>query len=258
MKAMQSLTALALVMTATCAAAAQPTAQPVATTASSPAPGAMQTTALPSFDYRYDVSWGDIGVGTLDLKLQPEAGHAGCYRYSTTTHPNALVAMFYGAPGQTSLFCIEDGRIRSQRFVSTLPGSKKQSYTLDFDWARHQVVDNHGKRRTIPDDAVDSLALQQVIRLWVLDHRAELLASKPPIAHFTMVDDKHLTHYRFKFAGQQRIDTPAGSFDTLLMERIDNPHKVGRFWLAPARHYMPVKSETKMGDKPAVTMVLKK
>lgn len=214
---------------------------------------------LPTFDYHYDVSWGSIGVGALDLKLQPEAGHAGCYSYTTTTKPTALVAMFYGAPSQTSVFCIYNGHIRSQHFESKLPGHSDQSYTLDFDWAHHQVIDNHGKRRDIPDDAVDSLALQQAVRLWVLDHRSELKASsQPQIARFTMVDNKHLTHYQFKFGGEQEIDTPAGHFDSLLMDRVDTPGKIGRFWLAPSRGYMPVKTETKIGGKPAVTMVLAK
>lgn len=216
------------------------------------------SSALPSFNYHYDVSWGAIGVGTLDLSLKPQAGHPGCYHYATITQPNALVAMIYGAPSQSSDFCIENGQVRSQHFVSKLPGDDKQSYTLDFDWSRHQVVDENGKRRDIPDDAVDSLALQQAVRLWVLDHRTELNASTQPlIAKFTMVDNKHLTHYRFKFGGEQKIDTPAGHFDTLLMDRVDTSGKVGRFWLAPSRGYMPVKSETKIGGRPAVTMVLK-
>lgn len=217
------------------------------------------TSALPSFNYHYNVSWGAIGVGTLDLSLKPQVDHAGCYRYATTTAPNALVAMFYGAPSQSSDFCIVDDHVRSQHFVSKLPGDDKQSYTLDFDWSRHQVVDENSNRRDIPDDAVDSLALQQAVRLWVLDHRAELNASTQSlIAKFTMVDNKHLTHYQFKFGGEQKIDTPAGHFDTLLMDRVDTPGKIGRFWLAPSRGYMPVKSETKIGGKPAVTMALAK
>ena len=86
------------------------------------------------------------------------------------------------------------------------------------------MVDENGNRRDIPDDAVDSLALQQAVRLWILDRRAELNASTQSlIAKFTMVDNKHLTHYQFKFGGEQKIDTPAGRFDTLLMDRVDTP-----------------------------------
>lgn len=219
--------------------------------------GATDSATLPSFNYHYNVSWGSIGVGTLDLSLKPQADHPGCYDYTTTTDPNPLVAMFYGAPSQASVFCIENGQIRSQHFESKLPGDSSQSYTLDFDWAQHQVIDNHGQHRAIPDDAVDSLALQQAVRMWILDHHVELKASsRPQIARFTMVDNKHLTHYQFKFGGEQEIDTPAGQFDTLLMDRVDTPGKVGRFWLAPSRSYMPVKTETKIGGKPAVTIIL--
>lgn len=215
---------------------------------------------LQPFTYRYDVAWGSFGVGTLTLTLQAQPDHPGCYRYSTVTQPNALVRMFYGAPSQQSDFCIDDGHVRSENFVSTLPGDEDQSYSLHFDWDKHQVIDGHGKARDIPDDAVDSLSLQQAVRLWVLAHPKAQAdhddPSKSPEARFTMVDDKHLTHYRFRFAGRTGVDTPAGHFDAVLMERVDSPDRVGRFWLAPARDYMAVKSETRIGGKPAVTMVL--
>ena len=209
---------------------------------------------LPNLDYSYNAAWGGMSVGQVQISLRPE-GEAGCYRYTNTSNPSALVRALYGSPNQASLFCLKDGRIRSQHFESVLQGDDKQSYKLDFDWSKHTVTDENGQVRQIPDDAVDSFALQQAVRLWVLAHAGD---STPPTAEFTMVDNKNLTHYQFKFSGHQKIDTPAGSFDALLMERIDNPDKQGRFWLAPDRGYMPVKIETKNGGKPMVSMVLAK
>ncbi len=209
---------------------------------------------LANLDYSYSASWGGMGVGQVEVSLRPE-GAAGCYKYTNTSNPSALVRALYGSPNQTSLFCLKDGQIRSQHFESVLQGDDKQSYKLDFDWSKHTVTDQNGQVRTIPDDAVDSFALQQAVRLWIQAHAGD---STPPTAEFTMVDNKNLTHYQFKFSGHQKIDTPAGSFDTLLMERIDNPDKQGRFWLAPDRGYMPVKIETKNGGKPMVSMVLTK
>ena len=208
---------------------------------------------LPNLDYTYNGDAMGMSLGEVRIALKPE-GAAGCYRYTNTSNPSGLVKMLYGSANQTSLFCLKDGRIRSQRFESVLQGDAKQSYTLVFDWDKHTVTDNNGQVRDIPDDAIDSFALQQAVRLWVLAHAND---AKPPIAEFTMVDNKNLTHYQFKFSGHQKIDTPAGSFDTLLMERIDNPDKIGRFWLAPDRGYMPVRTETK-GGKALVTMVLAK
>lgn len=219
--------------------------------------GAGDTVALHPFTYVYDVAWGSLGIGRLQLQLAAQPGHPDCYRYTTTTQPNAMVRLFYGAPSQRSDFCIVDGRVQSQKFVSTLPGDDAQSYRLFFDWKRHEVSDEHGKTRSIPDDAVDTLALQQAVRLWLHAHPDALSdGGGAPTAAFTMVDNKHLTHYRFRFSGHVGVDTPAGHFDTVLMERIDSPGRVGRFWLAPTHDDMPVKSETRIGSKPAVTMVL--
>jgi hypothetical protein len=209
---------------------------------------------LPDLDYSYNASWGGMNLGQIQVALRQEGEH-GCYRYTNTSNPSALVRALYGSPNQTSRFCVKDGRIRSQHFESVLQGDDKRSYTLDFDWSQHTVTDQNGQVRTIPDDAIDSFALEQAVRLWVQAHARD---GTPPTAEFTMVDNKNLTHYQFKFDGHQVIDTPAGSFDTLLMERIDNPGKQGRFWLAPERGYMPVKIETKSGGRPSVTMVLAK
>ncbi|HZR38272.1 MAG TPA: DUF3108 domain-containing protein [Nevskia sp.] len=210
-------------------------------------------TSLPNLDYTYDGDAMGLSLGQVHISLKPE-GAAGCYRYTNTSNPSGLVKMLYGSANQASLFCLKDGRIRSQHFESVLDSDPRQSYTLDFDWDKHTVTDNKGQVRSIPDDAIDSFALQQAVRLWVLAHAGD---AKPPVAEFTMVDNKNLTHYQFKFSGHQKIDTPAGSFDTLLMERIDNPDKIGRFWLAPDRGYMPVRTETK-GGKALVTLVLAK
>ncbi len=225
----------------------------LATGAALPAQAAAPAT-LPDLDYSYEAAWGGMGVGQVQISLRPE-GEAGCYRYTNTSNPSALVRALYGSPNQASLFCLKDGRIRSQHFESVLQGDDKQSYKLDFDWSKHTVTDGNGQVRAIPDDAIDSFALQQAVRLWVQAHAGD---STPPTAEFTMVDNKNLTHYQFRFSGHQKVDTPAGSFDTLLMERIDNPDKIGRFWLAPDRGYMPVRIETKNGGKPMVSMVLAK
>jgi hypothetical protein len=215
-----------------------------------------EVTAAPTlapFDRWYDTSWGAIGVGQMEVRLQTDGNQPDCYRYSALSHPTGLVAALYGSPNQESRFCLVDGRIRSQRFESLLPGDDQQSYTLSFDWERHIVTDGHGTTREIPDDAIDSLALQLAVRLWVRAHAAD---PDPPLARFTMVDRKNLTHYQFRLAGRERVDTPAGAFETLRLERIDQPDKRGRFWLAPALDYLPVRIETKNGGRPTVTMIL--
>ena len=152
-------------------------------------------------------------------------------------------------------FCIKNGSVRSEHFNSVLPGDDKQSYMLNFDWDKHVVVDENGASRPLPDEAVDSFALQQAVRLWVKAHAGD---ANPPVAQFTMVDNKNFTHYQFRLLGHETITIAAGTFDTLKMERIDNPQKEGHFWVSPERDYMPIKIETRNGNKPSVTLELAK
>lgn len=215
--------------------------------------GSSSAATLGTFHYDYDVSWGGIGVGTLSLSLGPWPGHPGCYRYATKTSPNAIVKLLYGAPSETSFFCLRHGRIQSQRFISELPGRPAQSYTLNFDWKKSTVTDNKGRTRTVPTNAVDSLSIQQAVRLWILRDSG---ISSGDMARFTLVDDKHLTRYKLQFDGKRTIKTPAGRFATLYVRRIDSAGKVARFWLAPAREEMPVKSMVRDKGRPAVTLLL--
>lgn len=209
---------------------------------------------LPVLNLVYSVNYGGIGAGEADVSLKPDA-KAGCYIYETKTRPVGFIKMLFGSPNQISRFCVEGGVVRSQRFESVLQKDDEQSYVLDFDYAKRQVTDENGAVREIPAEAVDSFALQQAVRLWVAKHAAD---SSPPIAEFTMVDRKNLTHYQLKLAGRETIKTPAGDFDTIRLERIDNPDKVGRFWLAAERDWMPVKIQTKSGNKPTAVLTLKR
>jgi len=225
-----------------------------ASPAAAPAASAEESAALPAIEVRYAVSWGGLGVGKIDVSLKPD-GTAGCYLYTTTSHPTALARSLYGAPNESSQFCVAQGRVRSKHFNSVLPGDDKQSYMLNFDWDKNSVTDENGLTRSIPANAVDSFALQQAVRLWVAAHAKD---ENPPVAEFDMVDRKNLTHYQFKLSGHETVQTPAGTFDALKMERIDNPNKEGHFWLAAERDYMPVKITTRNGNKPSVVMVLSK
>lgn len=210
--------------------------------------------ALAPFEARYEVDWGGIGVGQMEVKLAPDAAAGdACWTYRATSHPSLLARSLYGAPNEESDFCVVEGRVRPRHFQSLLPGDETQSYSLDFDWDKPGATDENGRMRTIPVGTVDSFALQQAVRLWVLAHAAD---TNPPIAEFDMVDRKNLTHYQFKLAGRERLRVHAGTFDTVILERVDNPKKEGHFWLAPERGYMPVKIQTRSGNKPAVTFTL--
>lgn len=214
--------------------------------------------APPSFEPRsdvYDVEWSGMTLGRGTITLAPL--ERGCFRYASATEPVALVRWTYGSPRETSEFCVEDGRIRPRRFEYQNDRRAKDNYTLDFDWSTRTVKTIKGGNvslRELPGNSFDRFVMQQAVRLWVIDHQAD---AEPGPGEFTMVDDDRIKTYRFAITGRERIETPAGSFDTIRVERIDNPEKSSRFWVAPERSFVPVKIEHLEDGKVKLRMVLK-
>ncbi len=208
---------------------------------------------LPELDLKYAVTWRGMGLGNAIITLKPH-GDADCYRYESLTEPSGLVRMFYGKPRETSDFCLRKGKLVPQRFEFKSP--KDDSFTLEFDAAAGKVRGGRKGERDLPANAQDRFAIQQAVRLWVLEN----LKSEPGAveAEFAMVDDRRIKQYRFAITGRERVEVPAGRFeDAVLVQRIDDPKKTTKFWLAPARDYMPVKVEQVRQGTVELRMVLR-
>ena len=208
---------------------------------------------LPELDLKYAVTWRGMGLGNAIITLKPR-GDADCYRYESLTEPSGLVRMFYGKPRETSDFCLRNGKLVPQRFEFKSP--KDDSFTLEFDARAGKVRGGDKGERDLPANAQDRFAIQQAVRLWVLEN----LRSEPGAveAEFAMVDDRRIKKYRFAITGREPVEVPAGRFEgAVLVQRVDDPKKSTRFWLAPARDYMPVKVEQVKQGTVELRMVLR-
>lgn len=199
---------------------------------------------VPDARLTYAVSWNGLPLGNAIVTL---ARHGGpdCYRHEAVTDPYVAYQVFYGKPVAASEFCVRDGRIVPRRFTFDNPKTGERSAVLEFDLAARKVRDDAGRERDIPPNAQDRLALQHAVRLWALGRGPQLAAGET--AEFTMVDDRYVRRYRFQFAARETLDTPAGRFETLRVERVDDPKRSNVYWLAPARSYLPVQLEQGRG-----------
>lgn len=204
----------------------------------------------------YSVSWGGTTLGDGVITLAPQM-ERDCYRFDSQTKPVAPVRWFYGSPRETSQFCVENGQVRARHFEYHNDKRDKDNFTLDFDWQALRVKTLKGgelTQRELPAEAYDRFVMQQAVRLWVIAHAAD---SNPQPVEFVMVDDDRITTYRFAITGRETVETPAGKFETLKVERVDDPRKTLRSWLAPARDYVPVKIERVEDGKVKLRMLLK-
>jgi len=208
---------------------------------------------LPELNLRYAAQWKGFGLGDIVITLKPQGGD--CYRYESLSEPVGLVRMFYGKPRETSDFCLSGGRVVPKRFVFSNPKRANDSFTLEFDAAAGKVRDGRGAVRDIPANAQDRFALQQAVRLWVLEHLQAAVSADT--VEFSMVDDRRIKAYRFAIMGREQIEVPAGRFEALRVERVDSASRSSKFWLAPARDYMPVMVEATKDGTTELRMVLR-
>ncbi len=203
---------------------------------------------------RYAVEWTGISLGEGTISLTPDG--QGCYRYSSTTRPIALVRWTYGSPREESFFCVNEGRVVPLHFEYVNERRESDGFRLDFDWRLNEVKAlKNGVMtvRDLPENAFDRFVIREAVRLWVIRHVA---GAAPAQAEFTLVDDDRMKAYRFAIAGAETVQTPAGSFETLRVDRTDDPRRPFHYWLAPSRDYVPVKLEHVKKGKVELRMTL--
>lgn len=211
---------------------------------------------LPDLKLTYAAAWKGFNLGEIIITLRP-AAEPDCYQYESRSDPVGMVRMFYGKPREISEFCVRKGRVVPRWFSFVNPKDESDNFTLTFDGAAGQVKNQRGEKREIPANAQDRFGLQQAVRLWVLEnaHKKDKAAET---AEFAMVDDDRIRKYRFAITSYEEIEVPAGRFETVLVQRVDDPRKTSKFWLAPARDYMPVKVEQIRDGDTHLHMVLKR
>ncbi|MBK3393428.1 DUF3108 domain-containing protein [Psychrobacter sp. M9-54-1] len=112
-----------------------------------------------------------------------------------------------------------------------------RTHKLDFNPSSKKVVSNYrGKSTTLnmAQQAFDDLSLEVQIR-------QDLLNGKFSGNYYMAKKDK-IEKTPFKKSGNTKITVPAGTFDTVRVDRVhDDNSRSTSFWLAPSLDYLPIK-----------------
>ncbi|ROR35068.1 DUF3108 domain-containing protein [Inmirania thermothiophila] len=161
----------------------------------------------------------------------------GRLRYRAELIPQGLAAALVGdgRSVEESLLEVVAGRLRPLRYHYRREGRKARTVAIDFQWAQGRAVHEvDGERWVLPLEAgvLDKLSVQLAVM-------ADLAAGAETLA-YRIADGGRLKAYRFRRLGGEVVETPAGRFETVLIER---PRAKGalRFWCAPALDYLPVR-----------------
>ena len=222
---------------------------------STPCAQAGKTAPLPSFTASYTIhnlTLKILDIGTYNAKLSTVDSVR--FRYEAHSRPAGMLAWLYkDRIDEQSQWRIFKAAIRPLSYTYNRSGGSKQRLVeLRFDWRRGTVenkVDGDSWRMPIPDGTIDKLTVQLAMML-DLGHGRNTM-------QYAVADGGTLKTYRFKVIGKERLVTPAGSYDTLKLERLrDNNKRSTYLWCAPKLHNLPVRVDQREEDDSKFSMVL--
>lgn len=197
---------------------------------------------------------GDTTLGTATVSLAK--GEGDCYIHSYTAKPSWLFRWATGSITERSEFCAVGERLEPRffRYHRSGVGAGDENFSLTFDPDTRIVTDHNGVEREWPQDGVDRLMVQlEALRL-VEGMRFPVEERRLVV---TVVDDDRIKQYTLAVVGEETVEVPAGSFKTIRVERIKDPKKTTRFWVAPDLGYRLVKVEQQRKDDPVLGFELK-
>ena len=192
---------------------------------------------LPEFKASYELSRGSMKIGNSTIELS--TGANGSYTYKSRSWPVRWVAWFLKDKlYETSRGKLTDAGIRPDSYTyQRVGGRKEREANLTFNWKTMRVqnyVEDSKWEMDIPAGTLDKL----VSHLGMM----RALASGETDIVFNIADGGKLKEYRFKVVGQETLETPAGTFDTVKVIRLREDNKRETFlWCAPGLHYLPVR-----------------
>ena len=200
--------------------------------------------ALRPFSATYHLSRAGIPFGEVRVTLALSDG--GEYRYHAHTLPRGPVTLFRDDEiTEESTGRILENEVRPDNYRYRHEHTENgRDAALAFDHANGQVVNRiRGTRWRMPvppgvqDKFSQQLALMQRMLLGAED------------LEFPVADGGRLKSYRYERIGNQVIESPAGSLETVALARRKDDHPSQMtVWLAPELGFLPVMVERRASD----------
>jgi len=115
----------------------------------------------------------------------------------------------------------------------------ERASAIDFDWQRHVATESRGEKRreiALPSPAYDGLNMAMLARCRLRDGARQF--------SFPVLYRGERKEMTFQVVGNERVTTPIGEFDTVLVERVyDQRFKRTRVWVAPQLDWFMVRFE---------------
>ncbi len=192
----------------------------------------------------------DVGV-PLTLEAVRELRQQADGQWVLTSTAEAVIANIE----ESSRFRLKGSQVIPQKYnYHRKAFGKSRDAVLNFDWPNTRVtnnVDNKPWQMDVPAGTLDKLSYQIQIRMDLPGGQKKL--------SYPVADGGSLKQYDFEVLGTERVDTPAGSFNAIKVQRDrgDDAKRETYIWFAPELDYMIVKLYQIESDGKEVQLLLK-
>lgn len=202
---------------------------------------------LPDFTARYKIEKAGLDVIQSTITLESEGSRR---HYRSVSEAIGMLAWFFGDHKivEESVLEVHEGRIRPLLYDYAHHGSDEdRNLHYDFDWRIRQAdIDDEGEQKQIavPEDTLDNFSLQLALIRDAADGRQTM--------DYPVISKGDLKTYRFTRLGTDTVETPAGRFEAVKLQRVkdDEERTTYTTWYAPKLSYLPVQVEkTENGDR---------
>ena len=176
----------------------------------------------------YEMTRNDMTMAETREQLEHSSGR---YQLTETWSGKGLFALM-GTIKRTSRGDITAHGSRPREFTDERTG--RETARAWFDWEAKSLTMQYQdppRVEPLPPNAQDRLSF--LLALSFLPGRAQT-------AGFAIFDGKGQSRHEYRVAGRERLKTPAGEFDTVVVERTSG-NDAARLWLAAELGHLPVR-----------------
>lgn len=139
---------------------------------------------------------------------------------------------------ETSTLERADGQLRVRRYdrEQRILGVGREQHAV-FDWSRGMIEARGRREGEIPlhGQLFDPLSYQLALRCDIAQGRDQV--------DYGVVRGTKLKRYRFRRVGNESLDTPLGTLDTVVVERVHDEERSTRLWFATDLNHLMVRLE---------------
>lgn len=210
-------------------------------------------TALPDVPWKgerlvFELSWFKLKGGTATMEVAEEYMQGKkSYHISAITASNSFVDTFYKVRDRVDSFIYADNLSSYRYKVHQEEGSFRRDKEISFDYSKGlatYVKDQKTSVHSIPSSLQDSISA-----LYYLRTKKITVGKTETINVF---EDKKLWQVEVQVLGKEKIQTPAGTFDTIMVKPILKFEGIFQrkgdlyIWLTDDNRRMPVRMRSKI------------